>query len=192
MKPIGQSALRMWKESVVWNQSPVSFQANREHDNSYNGWIQPRISPATAPHCVRLSCSCSLGHLVRAQVPLNTVVVKQIQIQSVSRESLGAFKLVWPANKNKQMSRGNSWGQASRGESRIRSGGRTNAKGARRVTSTVNKPIAMKVQTWRGNFVGSGSRAPQDLLQSSQVCLPQTHCSTPYRAISCWKFLCKI
>ncbi len=31
-------------ESIVSNQPPVSFEANREHDQSQNGWIEPRTS----------------------------------------------------------------------------------------------------------------------------------------------------
>ena len=30
-------------ESIVLNQPPVSFEADREHDQSQNGWIEPRI-----------------------------------------------------------------------------------------------------------------------------------------------------
>ena len=30
-------------ESIVSNQSPVSLEANREHDNTHFGWIQPRF-----------------------------------------------------------------------------------------------------------------------------------------------------
>ncbi len=37
------------------NQPPVSFQANREHDNSYNSWIQPRKSHAWICTHVRMN-----------------------------------------------------------------------------------------------------------------------------------------
>ncbi len=30
-------------ESIVSNQPPVSFEADREHDQSQNGWIEPRM-----------------------------------------------------------------------------------------------------------------------------------------------------
>ena len=30
-------------ESIVSNQPPVFFQADREYDQSQNGWIEPRI-----------------------------------------------------------------------------------------------------------------------------------------------------
>ena len=42
-KPIGLSALRRWMKSIVSNQPPMTFQADREHDNSHFGWILPRI-----------------------------------------------------------------------------------------------------------------------------------------------------
>ncbi len=29
-------------KSIVWNQPPVTFQADHKHDNSHLGWIEPR------------------------------------------------------------------------------------------------------------------------------------------------------
>ncbi len=39
-------------ESIVSNQPPVSFKADREHDQSQNGWIEPRI-------CSGLNAACA-------------------------------------------------------------------------------------------------------------------------------------
>ena len=48
-KPIGLSAQRRWIKSIVSNQPPVSFQADREHDNSHFGSILPRKVTGQGP-----------------------------------------------------------------------------------------------------------------------------------------------
>ncbi len=57
---IGQSALRKSMESIVSNQPPVPFQADREHDQSHFHWIKPRTRMIKW-HCAR-SAAKSLGH----------------------------------------------------------------------------------------------------------------------------------
>ncbi len=56
-KPIGLSALRRWMKSIVSNQPPVTFQADREHDNSHFGWILPRMCVCVCV-CVCGVCPC--------------------------------------------------------------------------------------------------------------------------------------
>ncbi len=50
---IGLSAPRWSMKSIVSNQPPVSFEADREHDQSQNGWIEPRKTSASR-HLPRL------------------------------------------------------------------------------------------------------------------------------------------
>ncbi len=45
-------------KSLVSKQPPVTFQANREHDNSHFGWILPRTC-----HSRRTSSSISSSHV---------------------------------------------------------------------------------------------------------------------------------